>query len=106
MLKLDDTLAAAWKKGGFKGSGFKRVGNTIIVTDRRGAVLEGLELDRREEGRAGILFWRPKTGKFPHDAFLVDVVQSAREGNKLRVVGGITYQVHTDRLERFPPWVR
>jgi hypothetical protein len=105
-LRLDQALMEAWRKGGYAGSGFRRAGDTLVVTDRRGALLEGLVLDPRQEGGAVIAFARPRTGRYPRDAFLIDVVQSARDGDAVRVVGTITYQIHTDRLDRFPPWIR
>jgi len=100
-LTLDNELMKIWQKAGYRGTGIRRVGNRVTVTGSQGGVLEGLGLPPRSEARVRISFGRPKSGKYLRDAYLMDVTQSV--GRK--IVGGITYQIHTDRLDRFPPMI-
>jgi hypothetical protein len=92
-LTLDDRLMGAWKRTGYKGSGFSRRGNTIIVTNPKGAQLSLGPL--ASPAKARIAFMRPKGGNFPRDEFLLRLTQSSGGWRQLQGIGGITYQVRT-----------
>jgi hypothetical protein len=96
-LKLDEKLMAAWRHNNFAGTGFKRSGNIVTVTDKKGATLNFGKLDAKFKARAGIDFIRPKAGKFPRDEFLVQVIQG-KDAAPTKPVGGVSYQVSTRKV--------
>lgn len=91
-LKFDDKLMAAWKRADYSGTGFKRNGNVVTITDKKGAVINLGALSPKFKASATILFERPKQGSFPHDEFVVLVTE--RDADK-KAVGGISYRIRT-----------
>jgi hypothetical protein len=92
-LTLDDRLMDAWKRNAYQSTGLRREGNTITVTDPRGAQL--ILGDAAGPARAHIKFSRPNDGSYPRDEFGWRVIQSSIDGQRSRIGGGITYQVRT-----------
>jgi hypothetical protein len=99
LVEFDETLLKAWQEGGARGSGFTVEGNRFIIRDG-GATFENLVLPYQRGGRLKLIFRRlPAT---PKREYLVDVVQRrpaqfAAAQKLSAVVGGVSYQVHTDR---------
>jgi hypothetical protein len=92
VLKLDDRLMGAWKYSNFAGTGFKRDGSVVVVTDKKGAKLALGRLDTKFKAPVKISFARPKSDKFPRDEFAMRVLLTDG-GNK--IFGGIAYQIRT-----------
>ena len=110
-VEFDDALLRAWLRGGARGTGFEIEGNRAVITDAESATFENLILPYQHGGRLMLTFRRlPDTPKLE---YVVDVEQR-RQGkftveevhpSKLRtprklpaaVVGGVSYEIHTDR---------
>ena len=92
--QLDDKLMGVWSAAQFGGEGFARDGSTLTLKGGKGAVLQRLVLPPRFQGRLGLTFSRPASG-YPLEKFLFEVVQTAGD----RTVGGVAYEIHTDRVE-------
>ena len=99
LVEFDDALFKAWRDGGARGSGFRSDGNRFIVGEA-GASFENLILPAQRGGRLKVIFRRlPDT---PKREYMVDVAQTRAEqvaaARKVSaVVGGVSYEVHTDR---------
>jgi hypothetical protein len=93
-LRLDEQTLASWKQGGFKGRGFERVDQDVLIVDPNGAILENLVLEGNAERPIKITF--SLNENHPRGMFLMDVVQSSVEHGATTVVGGLTYEIHTD----------
>jgi len=98
-VEFDDVLLKAWRAGGSSGTGFKAEGSRIVVGEQ-GAIFDNVMLPHKVQGQMRLVFRRlPST---PRQEYIVDVVQR-RSANfaaakKLPiVVGGVSYEVHTDR---------
>jgi hypothetical protein len=92
VLTLDHKLMRAWKAARFAGTGFRRRGNVIIVSDKKGAKLALGRLHAKFKAPVKVSFSRPTSEKFPRDEFLLRVLQT--DGRK-KTFGGITYQIRT-----------
>ncbi|MEW6533953.1 MAG: reprolysin-like metallopeptidase [Thermodesulfobacteriota bacterium] len=99
-LRLDEQLLKAWAQSCYRGRGFKRKGKDLVITDPRGAILEGIALGPRFSAPIDIEFNRPAAGEFPRDRFYVNVVQNAHHRRRSQVMGGVTYAIQTDRLAK------
>lgn len=99
MVEFDEELLKAWKEGGTQGTGFRMEGDRVIVGGE-GAVFENLILPYKRGGRLKLIFQRlPATPKLE---YLVDVeqrrpVKFAAAQKRSAVVGGISYEIHTNR---------
>ena len=99
LVELDDTLRKAWKDGGARGTGFRTDGDGLIIGEGE-ATLENVLLPFQRVGRMKLIFRRlPGT---PKREYLVDVEQrrsaTFATAHKLSaVVGGVSYEIHTDR---------
>jgi hypothetical protein len=99
-LTLPRELRRCWSQGRYAGDGFRRQGNSVIVTRARGAILKGLRLPPRFEAVVNIRFQRPRT-PFPRLAYELDIVQSTRKRDGMEdVVGGVSYNIRTNYLGR------
>jgi hypothetical protein len=97
-LSFDGALMRAWRRGGSKGKGFRRDGNLLMITDPNGAVFENLDLEPEAKGYARIVFQRlPKTSR---RTFVVDAIQTQQVKRQGRVIGGVSYEIRTDRDKR------
>lgn len=98
MVRLQDAFVKAWRRGGGKGSGFKRNGNDLVINGEA-ATIDNVLLEPNQIVYLKIVFKRlPKT---PRKPFIVDVVQYSGTGARYRkVIGGVSYEVHTDRIAR------
>ena len=99
VVEFDATLRRAWLAGGGRGSGFKIEGDEIVIGDG-GATLENVLLPHGRAARMQLFFFRLPTT--PGREYLVDVEErrSARfsaERRRSAVVGGVSYEIHTDR---------
>jgi hypothetical protein len=100
IVELDEALLKAWRQGGSRGTGFKAEGRRVVITGAAGATFDNLILPYERGGRVKVTFRRlPRTPKLQ---FLVDFEQRrpAALAAKLKlapVVGGISYEIHTDR---------
>jgi hypothetical protein len=93
-LRLNDLLFSAWAKGGMQGKGFERIDErTLVVTSPDGAQLDGITLGEKEEDSVELLFERGD--KLPQRVFKIEAVQATKE----RELGGVAYEIHTDRYE-------
>lgn len=93
-LTLDEPLMRAWRKGGSKGRGVKVEGDHVLI-DPNGGMFENVELEPNATGYAKLTFERlPKTAR---RTFVIDVIQSERTKRGSRVIGGVSYEIHTDR---------
>ncbi len=102
ILTLPRGLRRHWSKNRYAGSGFRlsRGSGDVVVTDPRGAVLDRLRLPPRFEAKVRIRFERPAT-RFPRDQYQLDVVQSVSTRDATGdVIGGVTYDIRTNRLGR------
>ncbi len=99
-LKTEEPLTKIWAKGGYKGKGFKRSREGVVITDPRGAVLDNVLLPPGFEGVVEITFTRPRKGPYPRDTFVIEVVQTVTRDKQSRVVGGVSYEIHTDRVDK------
>ena len=97
-LHLDNETLASWQRGGFKGSGFKRVDQDVHIVDPNGATLEDLGLEKDAQREMKITFSLANEDH-PRGTFFVDVVQGSMEDGEPTVVGGVTYEIHTDSAE-------
>ena len=90
-LTLDDSLTAAWKRGGSRGTGFEpdqyglRIGKEL-------ARLDSLVLPPGGQGRVSVRLHRPAAT--PRRSYWLQIVQRADKS----VMGGVTYEIHTDRI--------
>jgi hypothetical protein len=97
---LDPALLSAWQKGGMQGTGFKAEGDRLVIATERGATFENLLLPYDQKGRLRVIFRRlPST---PKAEYVVDVEQRrlptfAARHQLPEVVGGVSYEIHTDR---------
>jgi hypothetical protein len=92
-VQLDDGLMAAWERTGYRGSGFKRVGNQLQITDPAGAVLDALALDPGQVSRMRFVFRLPRDSH-QQDKYQFDVVQShLTEQGFARLVGGASFEI-------------
>jgi hypothetical protein len=86
VLTLDETIAAAWRAGGKRGSGFSELADgLLLVTDPAGAILENVLLDR--EGMVRLDFTR--TADTPAREFHVEATQFVAG----KITGGVTYRL-------------
>ena|SRR5688572_14178000 len=93
MIKLDRTLMAAWKQGGYQGSGFRRVPfRGIQITDPKGATLGGMLLQPGVRSTLTISVQDPRKRNL-NGTFLFDVIQKQQGRLGLRAVGGATFEV-------------
>lgn len=100
IVTLDEPLLRGWIAGGQKGSGFRRDGNHFVITNPEGVRFDSVLLAPGEGGKLNLTFRRLTTT--PKAEFRVDVQQSRRvvyEGRfeQVQVVGGVSYEIHTDR---------
>ncbi|MEO6454263.1 MAG: hypothetical protein ABIN97_09335 [Ginsengibacter sp.] len=111
-VQLDKKLMKAWKEGGSIGSGFEKDKNGTLTVSENGATLDNIILDPGSSGNVKLSFERlPKT---PGGTFMMDVIQfrtkkyprflrKPNHGKKTnqhqQVVGGVTYEIHTDKIE-------
>ena len=98
-LTLPRDLLKYWSKNRYAGSGFRllRGSRNLEITDPRGAVLDRIRLPPRFEATVRIKFERPATG-FPRGQNELDVVQSVSDRDGTGDVGGVTYDIRTNRL--------
>lgn len=96
IVRLDEALMKAWRRGGARGRGFKLDGRDIIVTDPSGATLEDIVLNPNAIGYVKLTFKR--LANTPKQEFLIDAVQLAAGRSRYhKVIGGVSYEIHTDR---------
>ena len=96
-IELDNALDAAWAKNGRKQDGLKGDNRNYRLIKPLGATLYDLELPPRSEGYLRIVFGRPESDVYPKGTFVVDVVQSIITDDSKDVLGGVSYELHTDR---------
>lgn len=89
-VQLDSGLTRAWQEGGRRGAGYKLAQNGIEA-DTSGARFERLILPARFEGRLVLRLHR--LARTPRRDFGLDVVQIVGD----RVIGGVSYDIRTDR---------
>ncbi len=89
-LKLNDTLYAAWKQGGAKGTGIKASDNEIEITAADASV-DNIMLTTKEKMAVAIRF--VKTKQTISDKYNYTVKQTDASGGN--VVGGVTYEIYT-----------
>jgi len=108
LVTFDDTLLKAWRQGGGQGTGFAMArippgapavlfSSTFAITDPDRVTFENLILPNQTRGSLMLTFRRlPETPKIE---YIVDVVEelSVMPGAPTRVVGGVSYEIHTDR---------
>ena len=99
VVEFDEALAKAWRKGGSRGTGFRKDGNRIMV-GKAGATFENVVLPYRAGGRLTLTFRRLRDT--PRVDYVVDVVQrrpaeSPAARDRPLVVGGVSYEIHADR---------
>lgn len=90
VVTLDGKLNQAWREGGGKGSGNQQDKGGLRF-GREGGRLENLVLSPGFEGRVTVRFRRLPTT--PRRDFGLDVEYQANG----KTVGGVSYEVHTDR---------
>ena len=105
IVRFDEALMKAWRRGGSKGKGFNTELRSFVVTEPTGAVFGNILLDRRVVGHVKLTFKRLPTT--PRRTFVIDAVQMKPPRTALttpsrswRVIGGISYEIHTDRVEQ------
>jgi hypothetical protein len=87
-LTLDRKLAAAWRKGGSRGRGFRAdADGRLAITDPAGVVLENILL----QGEGVAYLHLERTPDTPRRKFRVEATQLG--GGNARVVGGVTYEL-------------
>jgi hypothetical protein len=96
LVRFEGGLMKAWRKGGARGTGFKIEGRDIIVTDPGGAIFADIVLEPNAIGYVKLTFKRlPET---PKQQFMIDAVQLAAGKSRYHnVIGGVSYEIHTDR---------
>jgi hypothetical protein len=92
ILEPSGDILAAWRAAGFRGTGFRRIDNRFVITDPGGATLEGILLVPRKKFRMRLHFQRPRREEIT-GTFTVDVTQKQFDGDLLRLVGGVTYEI-------------
>jgi len=92
-LVLDETLFAAWRRGGTRAKGFRQDGSELVL-EGNDAVLENIALGHGAIGRLKVRFQRTDGPARPE--FIVDVVQLTAAG-AARPVGGVSYMIRTKR---------
>ncbi|HEX6099209.1 MAG TPA: M12 family metallo-peptidase [Thermoanaerobaculia bacterium] len=99
-VELDGLLLDAWNRGGAKGTGFVREGGRFRITSAEGARFDGLQLIPGHPGRLKVTFRR--LASTPKGEYRVDIEhrrepEYARKYQSSEVVGGVSYEIHTDR---------
>jgi hypothetical protein len=99
-VQLDEVLLKAWRQGGARGTGFTMEGDRAVIAGAKGATFENLILPYQRGGRLKLFFRRlPATPKLE---YMIEVEQrrppAFAAAQKLpAVVGGVSYEIHTDR---------
>ena len=94
MLELEETLRAR------DPARARRLGPPVLLASKSGVVLSDLNLAPGAKGRIRLTFLRSSTARHPRGTYEIDVVQTRIRNGKKIVVGGVTYEVHTDRSAR------
>lgn len=98
LMHLDERLRKLWRAGGQRGTGFRLEGDDIILTSANGVRLTNLHLPPKFASRVQLTFNRLATT--PKRTFRVDAIQYAtRPRQRTTVLGGVSYEIHTDRIE-------
>lgn len=90
LVMLDNELLKIWKSGGGRMRGLKKEGNLFVVTHET-AVFENMVLPPSTRARVFVKFEKTKK---TNTTYVVDAVH-LRDGSK--VVGGVSYEIHTDK---------
>jgi len=103
-IRLDERLVRLWKQGGAKGTGYKLDNNGLRVS-AEGARIDNLLLPPGFEGNVFVRMRRlPST---PRRDFGLDMIHLTRSRlaaevaahfPRERVIGGVSYEIHTDRV--------
>lgn len=91
---LDERLLAVWKAGGAKGTGFTATKDGFLLTDPAGATFENLALDPGFVATMDLSFTRNEGT--PRAQYYLGVLQY-EDGRGDAPVGGVSYEIHTDR---------
>jgi hypothetical protein len=92
---LDPPLLEAWRRAGSRGSGFKREGVELLLTDPRGAWLQGFDRGPSDR-RAGLTLQLESTPETPSREYRLDVQQW--ESGEL--VGGVSCEIRVGAAAR------
>lgn len=94
VVELDPVLKSIWSKGGSKSQGLKLGPKEAQVDTVKGASLFDLNLPPQFMGKITLKLKRSgqETG-----VYQMDIVQSQQTGDKTQIVGGVSYEIHTEK---------